>query len=466
MRPTGDTTIDQATGGFPSGRPLVVTAPDARARTALALALVHHALERGEPVRLLAATAAPALLRQARMLGFDLEPALEDGRLELFELHAGAPALLREQGTGALTDALRTDLAAPALVVVDPFTALVAPDAGEDELRDFARGFARALTGYDIALTAEPERLAVQRGLARALDGIAGARFPLADEAVDRLDLAAEPKLRPKLLVVEDDRLQRELLREWLSPAHDVTCASDGFEAFSMLLAERPDLVVLDLVLPRVTGHELLQSMRRARFDMPVLVASSRVATAGERLGPLVLGATEFIAKPLVRVELLHKVETLLRLPRGGGSSRFGASQPEAEALFGSFSRSRLLESTEFAARVGRACEFGRKNGLASSLLGLAAGSAGELDHWIEVANRHLRYEDAILRTDKQVAVMLLVATDPRFGPRVLERLSAAAGEQMPPLESQCWLARPGHAEAGAIEVLLEPLRHPSEAAT
>lgn len=467
MRPTGDTTIDLSIGGFPPGRPLVLTAPDARERTALALALVHHALERGEPVRLLTAAAAPALLHQALSLGFDLEPAIEDGRLGLFELNAGAPALLREHGAGALTDALRADLVAPALVVVDPFTALAAHDAEEAELRDLARDFARALCGYDVALTAEPDRLAAQPALARALSGVAGARFPHADVAADRFaSVAAAPARRAKLLVVEDDRLQREMLREWLAADYDVACAGDGFDAFSMLLAERPDLVVLDLVLPRVTGYELLQSMRRAHFDMPVLVASSRVASAGERLGPLVLGATEFIAKPLVRVELLHKVETLLRLPDGVGASRFGGSQPEAEALFGSFSRSRMLESAEFAERIGRACEFGRKNGLSSCLLGLAAGSAAELDHWIEVANRHLRYEDAILRTDKQVAVMLLVATDPRFGPRVLERLAAAAGEPMPAIESQCWLARPGHAEAGAIEVLLEPLRQPGEAAT
>ena len=94
------------------------------------------------------------------------------------------------------------------------------------------------------------------------------------------------------------------------------------------------------------------------------------------------------------------------------------------------------------------------------------AGSAAELDQWVEVANRHLRYEDAILRADKQVAMLLLVATDPRSGPRVLERLGVAAGEPMPAIDTVCWLATSAHAGAGAIEALLEPLLHPSEAAS
>ena len=403
-------------------------------------------------MRFLTPETAPALLRKADSLGFALESAFDAGRLEILELRGDAPRLLREHGPGPLTDALCAGLDDRALILVDPFSALVADISDASQLREVTRAFARALDGHDVVLTIASDHPLARRG--GILSTISGAWFQ-AD---------AEPA-RAKILVVEDDRLQREMLRDWLSPHYDVACAADGFEAFSALLAEPPDLVVLDLVMPRVSGHELLQSMRRARFEMPVLVTSARVATAGERLGPLVLGATEFLAKPVTRVELLHKVETLLRLPRSGSSSRFGESQAEADALFGTFSRSRLLESAEFADRVGRACEFGRKHGLASCLIGLAAGSAAELDQWVEVANRHLRYEDAILRADKQVAMLLLVATDPRSGPRVLERLGVAAGEPMPAIDTVCWLATSAHAGAGAIEALLEPLLHPSEAA-
>lgn len=472
MRPTGVTIIDRAIGGFPAKLPLAVVAANATARSALLLAIAHHALARGESVRFLTRQPSASLLRQAVSLGFDLEPPLADGRLGLFEMHEAAPALLRQHGSGMLTDALVADLDGPALVIVDPFSALLSKIDAAARLHEITRTFTHALAGNAVVLGVEAESRVMQQGLAAAIEELCGASFAV-PETSDRTDIdlavaapVADAAVRSKLLVVEDDRLQREMLRDWLSPHYDVTCAGDGFEAFSALLADPPDLVVLDLILPRVSGYELLQSMRRARFEMPVLVSSSRVATAGERLGPLVLGATEFLAKPVARVELLHKVETLLRLPRGGGPARFADSQPESEALFGSFSNSRLLESAEFAERVGRACEFGRKHGLTSCLLGLAADAADALDHWIEVANRQLRYEDAILRADKHVAVMLLVATDPLYASRVLERLRVAAGEALPKLQTASWLARPEHAEPGAIEALLGPLQHPNEAAT
>ena len=62
--------------------------------------------------------------------------------------------------------------------------------------------------------------------------------------------------------------------------------------------------------------------------------------------------------------------------------------------------------------------------------------------------------------------MLLLVATEPRYGARVLERLRIAAGEPLPSIETQCWLAAPEHARPGEIEALIEPLLHPSEAAT
>ncbi|MCU0670548.1 MAG: response regulator [Myxococcota bacterium] len=466
MRPTGVTIIDRAIGGFPPGMPLLLKSAPGADRTELALALAHHALARGEGVRFLTPEPPASLLRQGRSLGFDLETALEDGRFGLFELHGDAPALLRDHGIGALIDALRADLDRPALIVVDPVSSLVAEIPRGPQLREVTRAFARALADCDVVLTVDSDGVASQPGLEEALAEISGACFPQPRAATRRSDTASEGAARAKVLVVEDDRLQREMLHDWLAPHYEVVCAADGFEAFSMLVADPPDLVVLDLVMPRVSGYELLQSLRRAGFEMPVLVTSSRVATAGERLGPLVLGATEFLAKPMSRVELLHKVATLLRLPRSGVRSRFGDSQAEAEALFGNFSNSRLLETGNFADRVGRACDFGRKVGLSSSLIGLAADSAAALDHWVEVANRHLRYEDAILRADKSVAVLLLVATEPRYGARVLERLRIAAGEPLPSIETQCWLAAPEHARPGEIEALIEPLLHPSEAAT
>lgn len=232
---------------------------------------------------------------------------------------------------------------------------------------------------------------------------------------------------RPLILLVDDSRMQRELVSDWLGSRYEIMTASDGFEALAKVVSHDPDLVILDLIMPRVTGYELLSALRRAHMDVPVLVSSSRLETAGDRLGPLVLGATDFLPKPVSRIELEHKVETLLRLRRVRDHRFDGA---EAEELFGRVSALRLLEAPEFRERTTRAVEFGERHGLPSSIASLRAGSELELDAWIDAANEDLRFEDAVLRRGKLGAIVLLVATAPNEAPKVLERTTARCGER------------------------------------
>ena len=229
------------------------------------------------------------------------------------------------------------------------------------------------------------------------------------------------PRTRSLILLVEDSRMQRELVTEWLAPRYEVIQAVDGFEALAKVVSHKPDLVILDLIMPRVSGYELLCAMRRAHVDVPVLVASSRVQSAGDRLGPLVLGATDFLPKPVNRLELEHKVETLLRLRRDG-DHRFD-NQEDAEALFGTVSASRLLEAPDFRDRLARACNFGERHGFLSSLVRIEAPNARSLDRLLDTADQELRFEDAILRVAKKRALVLLVATGPSDAPKVIDRL-------------------------------------------
>jgi len=231
---------------------------------------------------------------------------------------------------------------------------------------------------------------------------------------------STEARTRSLILVVEDSRMQRELLSDWLTPRYEVITAVDGFEALAKIVSHHPDLVILDLIMPRVSGYELLCALRRAHVDVTVLVASSRIQTAGDRLGPLVLGATDFLPKPANRLELEHKVETLLRLRRDG-DHRFDST--EAEALFGCVSASRLLEASDFRDRLERACNFGERHGFVSSLVRIDAPKVRSLDRFLEAADQELRFEDAILRVSKQRALVLLVATGPPDAPKVIERL-------------------------------------------
>ncbi len=264
----------------------------------------------------------------------------------------------------------------------------------------------------------------------------------------------SEPRVRRLILLVEDSRMQRELVSDWLAPRYDVITAVDGFEALAKVVSHNPDLIILDLIMPRVSGYELLCALRRAHVDVPVLVASSRVQTAGERLGPLVLGATDFLQKPVNRLELEHKVETLLRLRR---DREPGFDNAEAEALFGSVSASRQLEAPEFRDRLTRACSFGERHGFVSSLVRVDAAGADSLEHFLETADQELRFEDAILRVSKQRALVLLVATGPGDAQKVINRLLSrreldAEGPHGFIVEAMA--ATPEHGDPEAIELI------------
>ncbi len=263
-----------------------------------------------------------------------------------------------------------------------------------------------------------------------------------------------ESRTRSLILLVEDSRMQRELVCDWLTPKYEVITAVDGFEALAKVVSHNPDLVILDLIMPRVSGYELLCALRRAHVDVPVLVASSRVQTAGERLGPLVLGATDFLPKPVNRMELEHKVETLLRLRRDRETP---FDNTEAEALFGSVSASRQLEAPDFRDRLARACNFGERHGFVSSLVRIDAPDAATLDGFLDAADQELRFEDAILRISKQRALVLLVATGPGDAPKVIDRVfNRREGDEggSHGFTVEAMAATPEHGDPDAIELI------------
>lgn len=117
---------------------------------------------------------------------------------------------------------------------------------------------------------------------------------------------------RAKVLVVDDERAIRRLLRMGLS-AHDydILEAADGRTTLE-LLAHKPDLVILDLGLPDVSGFDLLKAIRARNEGVPVVVLSSRGDEAG-KVEALDLGADDYVTKPFGMDELLARLRTALR---------------------------------------------------------------------------------------------------------------------------------------------------------
>jgi two-component system KDP operon response regulator KdpE len=115
-----------------------------------------------------------------------------------------------------------------------------------------------------------------------------------------------------KVLVVDDEPPIRKLLRLGLSTqGYDILDAPSGKVALE-LMAERPDLVILDLGLPDIEGLELLRQIRQKNEGVPIVVLSSRGEEAA-KVQALDLGADDYVTKPFGMEELLARIRAALR---------------------------------------------------------------------------------------------------------------------------------------------------------
>ena len=115
-----------------------------------------------------------------------------------------------------------------------------------------------------------------------------------------------------KILVIDDEREIVKLVRAYLEQAgFRVVTASDGQEGLTVFRHEKPDLVVLDLSLPRIDGLDVCRTIRR-ESNTPVIMLTARVEEQDRLIG-LELGADDYIVKPFSPREVVARVRTVLR---------------------------------------------------------------------------------------------------------------------------------------------------------
>jgi DNA-binding response OmpR family regulator len=121
-----------------------------------------------------------------------------------------------------------------------------------------------------------------------------------------------------RVLIVEDERKVAKALREGLEAVHyDVRVACTGEEGFFLVNHESFDLVVLDLMLPRRDGLEVLATLRKRGLQTPVLILTAK-DTVDDRVHGLDGGADDYLIKPFAFPELLARIRALLRRGRPG----------------------------------------------------------------------------------------------------------------------------------------------------
>ena len=115
------------------------------------------------------------------------------------------------------------------------------------------------------------------------------------------------------VLVVDDDKNTRLLMRALLEGEHyTVTLAANGAEALSAMERNHVDLVVLDLMMPRMDGYEFTRELRAANNDLPILMVSAKQLPDDRKKGFLA-GIDDFMVKPVDEEELLLRIKALLR---------------------------------------------------------------------------------------------------------------------------------------------------------
>jgi DNA-binding response OmpR family regulator len=130
------------------------------------------------------------------------------------------------------------------------------------------------------------------------------------------------------VLVVDDEPMVREVLSRYLErDGFEVETAADGEAALSSFETRAPDLVLLDLMLPRIDGFEVFRRMRASRPGSPVIMLTAR-GDVTDRIVGLEIGADDYVAKPFSAKEVVARVRTVLRragdLERGGDVLRHG----------------------------------------------------------------------------------------------------------------------------------------------
>ncbi|MBX3066220.1 MAG: response regulator transcription factor [Anaerolineae bacterium] len=119
-------------------------------------------------------------------------------------------------------------------------------------------------------------------------------------------------RARPLLLVVEDEiRVSRYLRSSLQMLGYDVLVAEDGVKALELVQGNMPDLMLLDLRLPRMNGFEVLENVRR-QFDMPIIVLTANAAE-DDKVKALMMGADDYLTKPFGTRELQARIVAVMR---------------------------------------------------------------------------------------------------------------------------------------------------------
>ncbi len=119
-----------------------------------------------------------------------------------------------------------------------------------------------------------------------------------------------------KIVVIDDEESVRDVVRAYLEKdGFTVYVAANGRDGLALAERSKPDLIVLDLMLPDISGEEICEEVR-SRSDVPIVMLTAK-ASEDERIGGLIAGADDYLVKPFSPRELVARVHAVLRRTKG-----------------------------------------------------------------------------------------------------------------------------------------------------
>ncbi len=119
-----------------------------------------------------------------------------------------------------------------------------------------------------------------------------------------------------KVLIVEDDKILSDTVKQCIENDYSVEQAFDGYEGYMFAKENIYDVIILDLMMPEMNGYELLTKLRSQNILTPVLILTAKDSTEDKVKG-LTIGADDYLVKPFEREELLARLEALIRRNNG-----------------------------------------------------------------------------------------------------------------------------------------------------
>ena len=124
------------------------------------------------------------------------------------------------------------------------------------------------------------------------------------------------------ILVVEDDKNLRKLITTYLQRnKYNTYEATNGEEALNLLDQSYIDLIVSDIMMPKMDGYELIKSLREAKYDVPILIITAKSEIEDKKEGFL-LGADDYMVKPIDIEEMLLRIQVLLRRSKSASEKK------------------------------------------------------------------------------------------------------------------------------------------------